>query len=208
MMSRDCILQRWNRDCVFQLFTWPFMRKDWTSEHSASTRQLILVERWISTGVQSSNFILNKWWWSYWNLFSSFYSTSIRSSRVHYSGHWVPLLPLPEQVGTWFVNLEPSVVCPSIPENRVDMPYPIPWIYFFFFKQIVQVSYFSQNHGMVEVERDLWKSSCPIHLFEQGQPEHIAQDMSRWLVNISKNGDSTTSLVPVLCHLHFSGRNM
>lgn len=34
----------------------------------------------------------------------------------------------------------------------------------------------SQNYRMVEVGRDLWRSSCPGPLLRQGHPEPVAQD--------------------------------
>ena len=44
-----------------------------------------------------------------------------------------------------------------------------------------------QNHRVVEVGRDLWRSSVPTPLLKQGHLEPVAQDVSRWLLNISSN---------------------
>ena len=43
----------------------------------------------------------------------------------------------------------------------------------------------SQNHKMAEVGRDLWRSLCP---------SQLPRTASRWPLNISEDGDSTTSL--------------
>lgn len=42
------------------------------------------------------------------------------------------------------------------------------------------------NHRMAEVWRELWKSPDPTLLFKQG---YLPRTMSRWLLNISKEGD-------------------
>ncbi|KFV81554.1 Y-box-binding protein 3, partial [Struthio camelus australis] len=61
------------------------------------------------------------------------------------------------------------------------------------------------NHSMVEVGRDLWRSSSPTSLLQQGPLEHIAQDrvqagfeylQRRRLHHLSGQP------VPVLCHPH------
>jgi len=52
----------------------------------------------------------------------------------------------------------------------------------------------SQNHRMVEVGRDLCGSSSPTPLPKQGHLQQAAQDRIQVVVNISREGDSTTSL--------------
>lgn len=65
-----------------------------------------------------------------------------------------------------------------------------------------------QNHRMVEVERDLWRSSGPNPLIQKGHPQSTAQDTSRWLLNISRHGDSTIlgNLCP--CSVTFTVKEM
>ena len=46
---------------------------------------------------------------------------------------------------------------------------------------------------MVEVGRDLWRSSGPTSLLKQGHLELVVQDQVQ-MINISRKGDSTTSL--------------
>ena len=45
-----------------------------------------------------------------------------------------------------------------------------------------------QNHRMAELGRDLCRSSCP------ATSRRLHRTISRWLLSISKDGDSTTSL--------------
>jgi len=52
----------------------------------------------------------------------------------------------------------------------------------------------SQNHGMVRVGRDLCGSSSPTSLPKQGHYSRLHRTLSRWVLNISREGDSTTSL--------------
>jgi len=52
----------------------------------------------------------------------------------------------------------------------------------------------NQNHRMVGVGRDLCGSPSPTLLPKQGHPEQAAQDLVRGDLNISREGDSTTSL--------------
>jgi len=52
----------------------------------------------------------------------------------------------------------------------------------------------SQNPRLVGVGRDLWRSSCPTPLLRQGHPEQLHRPASKWVLNISKDGDSPTSL--------------
>jgi len=47
---------------------------------------------------------------------------------------------------------------------------------------------------MFEVGRDLCGSSSPTPLLKQGHLQQAAQDSSRRVLNISREGDSTTSL--------------
>jgi len=47
---------------------------------------------------------------------------------------------------------------------------------------------------MVEVGRDLWRSSGASSLLKQGPFEHIIQDCVQVAFNISREGDTTTSL--------------
>ena len=48
---------------------------------------------------------------------------------------------------------------------------------------------------VVKVGRNLWRSSCPIPLLKHGHLDPgLPRTMSRWLLNISKDGGSTTSL--------------
>ena len=55
-------------------------------------------------------------------------------------------------------------------------------------------SYRSQNHRMVEVGRDLWRSSGPTPCSSRDSQSWLPSTMSRWLLSISKGGDSTASL--------------
>jgi len=53
----------------------------------------------------------------------------------------------------------------------------------------------SQNHRMFEAEMDLWKSSGPTPHTQAGPPKAgCSRTMSRRLLNISREGDSATSL--------------
>lgn len=47
---------------------------------------------------------------------------------------------------------------------------------------------------MVQVRRQPWGSSSPTSLLMQGLLEHLTQDVSRWLLNFSRERGSTTSL--------------
>ena len=55
-------------------------------------------------------------------------------------------------------------------------------------------------HRTVKVGRDLWSSSGPTPLLNQGHLELVAQDHVQTLLNVSKDGDPTTSALalPVL----------
>jgi len=52
----------------------------------------------------------------------------------------------------------------------------------------------AQNHSLVGVGRDLRGSPSPTPLLKQGHPEQAAEDLVGWILNISREGDSTTSL--------------
>jgi len=52
----------------------------------------------------------------------------------------------------------------------------------------------SQNHRMLRVGGDLCRSSGPTPLPKQGHLQQAAQDLVRWVLNISREGESTTSL--------------
>ena len=56
-------------------------------------------------------------------------------------------------------------------------------------------SWLSQNHRMVEVGRDIWRSSRDTY-------RKLPRTMYRWILKISKEGNSTTSLGNLLCRLH------
>jgi len=51
---------------------------------------------------------------------------------------------------------------------------------------------------MVEFVRGLWRLSCPTALLKKGHQEQVAQnhalDQVIWLLNISKEGDTTVSV--------------
>lgn len=59
---------------------------------------------------------------------------------------------------------------------------------------------------MVKAGRYLWKSSALNPLLKWGDLEPVAQDMSRWLLNISKGGNSMPGVPGNLQHL-FVERN-
>lgn len=55
---------------------------------------------------------------------------------------------------------------------------------------------FSHSHrisGWVRLEAPL-EVTLPSPLLHQGHPEPAAQDVSRWLLSLSRDGDSTTSV--------------
>jgi len=54
---------------------------------------------------------------------------------------------------------------------RRSVPKGLCSVYLLFYGKL-----FSQSHGVAEVGRDLWRSPCPIPLFNQGCPESVAQD--------------------------------
>jgi len=56
------------------------------------------------------------------------------------------------------------------------------------------IYFISQNYRIAEVGRDLWGASGLIPLLKQGHPELVALDRVQADLNISKDGDSTTSL--------------
>ena len=56
---------------------------------------------------------------------------------------------------------------------------------------------------MVEVGRDLWSSSGPNSLLKQTTQSQLPRTVARRLSNISKEGDSTTSLTVEQCFLLF-----
>lgn len=49
-------------------------------------------------------------------------------------------------------------------------------------------------HRMVQVRRHHWGSCSPTSLLKQGLLEHVTQDVSRWLLNLSRERASITSL--------------
>lgn len=52
----------------------------------------------------------------------------------------------------------------------------------------------SQNHRMAELEMDLWRPSGPIPLLKKDHLDLVVYvHMSRWLLNITKKGNSTHS---------------
>jgi len=52
----------------------------------------------------------------------------------------------------------------------------------------------SQNHRQVEVGRDVWRTSGPSLLLEQGHLEPVPQDLVQMALNTFKDRDSTTFL--------------
>ena len=52
----------------------------------------------------------------------------------------------------------------------------------------------SQDCRMFEIARDHWRSSSPISLLNQGHLKSVAQNYVQMALEISKTGDSTTSL--------------
>ena len=56
----------------------------------------------------------------------------------------------------------------------------------------------SQNHRIVGAGRDLCGSSSPTLLLKQGHLQQAAQDLVQAVLNISREGDSTTSLGSLL----------
>ena len=52
---------------------------------------------------------------------------------------------------------------------------------------------YPQNHEMVKLGRDLWRSSGPVPLLKQGHPEQAAQDHVQVAFK-DPQGDSITSL--------------
>jgi len=52
----------------------------------------------------------------------------------------------------------------------------------------------TESHRMIEVGRDLWRSSGPTSCSSRATESRLLRTMSRWLLNISENGDSMTSL--------------
>ena len=61
-------------------------------------------------------------------------------------------------------------------------------------KHQLYLHYQEDNHRMVGVGRDLCGSSSPTPLLKQGHPERLHRTASRQVLNISREGDSTTSL--------------
>lgn len=58
----------------------------------------------------------------------------------------------------------------------------------------------SQNHRVVEVGRDIWKSSGPAPCLGRDTKSHLPRSMSRQLISISSQLSGQS--VPVLPHLH------
>ena len=59
----------------------------------------------------------------------------------------------------------------------------------------ISIVYLETNYVQIyitEWSRHLWRSSGPTSLLKQGHLEQVARTMLRWLLNISKEGDSTT----------------
>lgn len=52
----------------------------------------------------------------------------------------------------------------------------------------------SQNQKVAEIGRDLWRPSGPTTMLKQCRLDWLPRSMSRWLLNISKEEDSTTSV--------------
>ena len=64
---------------------------------------------------------------------------------------------------------------------------------------------YSQDDGMAEVGRNLWRSSGPSPLHKQGHRESVTQDHVQVTFTVSEHGDSTTlpgHPVAVLHHPH------
>lgn len=51
-----------------------------------------------------------------------------------------------------------------------------------------------QNYRLIEVRRNLWRSSYSTSLLKQGHLEPVLRIMSIQLLNVFRNGDSTTSV--------------
>ena len=63
----------------------------------------------------------------------------------------------------------------------------------------------SQNHGVTEVRRDLWRSSSPNALLKQSQLEPVAQDHIQTATEYLQRGrlhNLSVQPVPVLSHPH------
>jgi len=58
----------------------------------------------------------------------------------------------------------------------------------------VQVNELHVNHKMFGVGRDLWGSSSPTPLPKHGHLQQAVRTVSRWVLNISREGDSTIPL--------------
>ena len=66
----------------------------------------------------------------------------------------------------------------------------------------------SQNHRMVGVGRDLCMSSSPTPLPSRDSYSRLHRTLSRWVLNISREGDSTTSLGSLFqCSVTLRGKN-
>lgn len=59
-----------------------------------------------------------------------------------------------------------------------------------------------QSHRVVEVGRDLCRSSSPTPLIKQSHLQHIVQDPIQAIFGIFRDGDATTSPGNQLCHSH------
>ena len=65
----------------------------------------------------------------------------------------------------------------------------------------------SQNHRMVGVGRDLWRSSCPTPLLEQGHLEQGAQEHVQAGFECLQGRDSTASLGSLFhCSVTLTGK--
>jgi len=62
----------------------------------------------------------------------------------------------------------------------------------------VVLSHHSQNHNILEAERDLWSSSGPTPCSGSVNQNQLPRTMSRWLLNVSRDGDFTASLFQCL----------
>lgn len=59
----------------------------------------------------------------------------------------------------------------------------------------------SQNHRMVGIGKDLWRSPSPMFLLKQLTESRLSRIVSMWVLNVSREEESTTSLNSLLKHL-------
>lgn len=87
----------------------------------------------------------------------------------------------------------------KFPVLSIFLTYPYPVPYNPSFESLTSQGFVcwhwrSQNQRMSEFGRDLWRPSGPIPLLKQSHLDRLPRTMHRWCLNISRAGDSITSL--------------